>query len=115
MCEIQIDDDLANLGSYESNRLESASESTRDLFSTAQRALDGLFEFYRYEMDIRFETLRSEIDVKAEEVETSIRASVQESWDNVGADFSKEDFDWDGKIFQKSEDILQKLQSIGKY
>lgn len=113
ICEIQIDDDLAKLGSYESNRLELASESTRDLFSTAQGALDGLFEFYRYEMDIRFEALRSEIDVKAGEVETSIRASVQESWDNIEANFLKEEFKWDGRKFQKSEDILQKLQSIG--
>jgi len=62
MFEIQMDDDLANLASYESNRLELASSK---------------------------------------------------SWDDIKNCFQKDDFEWDGKDLQKSEDLLQRLRIIG--
>jgi hypothetical protein len=113
MFEIQMDDDLANLASYESNRLELASSNTRELFATSQNALDGLFEFYKYEMEIRYEVLKADIDMKAEEVGRNIDLSLAKSWDDIKNCFQKDDFEWDGKDLQKSEDLLQRLRIIG--
>ena len=113
MFEIQMDDDLANLASYESNRLELARSNTRELFATSQNALDGLFEFYKFEMEIRLEVLKADIDMKAEEVGRNIDLSLAKSWDDIKNCFQKDDFEWDGKDLQKSEDLLQRLRIIG--